>query len=140
MHTYIDCDFCANSASSGYGDLSPSTDASRLFTMAFASSGIIILGVFLGIIGTRLFEIREDGANEKLKMAKKKVLQQFSSPDQSFDEPPEPPPPRTLWDDVWGIFKIEAPIILFLILLATPVVWLEGWDVTMGFYWMFVTG
>jgi hypothetical protein len=137
MHTYIDCDFCANSASSGYGDLSPSTDASRLFTVAFASGGIVILGVFLGIIGTRLFEIREEGANEKLKMAKTKVMEQFSSPDQSSDEPP---PTRTLLEDVWEIFKIEAPIVLFLILLATPVVWLEGWDATMGFYWMFVTG
>jgi hypothetical protein len=116
--------------------LSPSTDASRLFTVAFASSGIIILGVFLGIIGTRIFEVREDRASEKLKFAQKRVMEQFSSQNQSS----EPPSKRTFWDDVWAIFKIEAPIVLFLILLAIPVVLLEGWDATMGFYWMFVTG
>jgi hypothetical protein len=126
--------------------LSPSTDASRLFTVAFASSGIIILGVFLGIIGTRLFEIREEKASEKLKLAQQKVLEQFSSPDQSSEQfssqnqSSELPPKRTFLDDVWAIAKIEAPIVLCLILLATPVVWLEGWDATMGFYWMFVTG
>eukprot|EP00980_Cylindrotheca_fusiformis_P030779 scaffold25411_cov152-Cylindrotheca_fusiformis.AAC.6 len=125
---------------SGYGDLSPTNDISRLCTVVFASSGIVILGVFLGIVGTRLFEVREERANEKIQTAQKQVLKQFKPHDsQSISEQP-PRKPMTFLDHVWEIFKVEAPIILLLMLLASPVVYLEGWDPIMGFYWMFVTG
>lgn len=102
----------------------------------FASSGIIILGVFLGIVGTRLFEIREERTQEKIRVAQQQILEQFSPP----QEISEPPAKKSFWDDVWEIAKVEAPIILLLILMASPVVYLEGWDPIMGVYWMFVTG
>jgi len=131
----------------GYGDLAPSTDISRLFTVAFASSGIIILGVFLGIIGARLFELREERNSVKLQGVKKQVMNQFdesgelvdnSNNDKKKDD--ESKEDETFVKDVWKIIKIEIPMILVLVMLSSPVVYLEGWDAIMGLYWMFVTG
>ncbi|CAJ1954484.1 unnamed protein product [Cylindrotheca closterium] len=134
----------------GYGDLAPSSDVSRLFTIAFASSGIVILGLFLGIIGTRLFELREEQVAIKLQGVKTKVMQQFDTVRQESESEkglvvkksvhgPVAGKP-TFAQDVWAIIKIEIPLILGLIMLSSPVVYLEGWDAVMGIYWMFVTG
>jgi len=43
----------------GYGDLSPTTVAGKLFTMFFSLYGISILGIALGIVGTMLAEKQE---------------------------------------------------------------------------------
>lgn len=133
----------------GYGDLAPSTDVSRFFTIFFASGGIIILGVFLGIIGTRLFELREERVNVKLQGVQKQVMTQFDTAigagevemmdhDDAKKEGEEER--ESFAKDVWEIIKIESPLILALMVLASPVVYLEGWDFVMGIYWMFVTG
>lgn len=145
----------------GYGDLAPTSDISRLFTIAFASCGIIILGIFLGIIGTRLFELREQRVSVKLQGVKNQVMTQFGTKHKidetgavevSFvddnDKKKEAKKADckkeedklTFAKEVWQIIKIEIPMILVLVMLSSPVVYLEGWDVIMGVYWMFVTG
>ena len=52
--TVIDSLFFAVSTftTCGYGDLEPSTTAGQVFTIFFAIYGVIILGVFIGIVGS----------------------------------------------------------------------------------------
>lgn len=47
------------------GDLYPSNDASRIFTVIFGLIGIILLGVFIGIFGQRAFEQLEQGSKSQ---------------------------------------------------------------------------
>ena len=147
----------------GYGDLAPSTDASRLFTIVFASFGIIILGVFLGIIGARLYELREERVHVKLQGVQHRVMTQFGTEHhvnetgavevvvmdnaamqkearQEEEMKKKEEKKGSFARDVWEIIKIESPLILVLFMLSSPVVYLEGWDFVMGIYWMFITG
>jgi hypothetical protein len=40
----------------GYGDLAPSTPGGKLFASLFALAGVVLLGVILGVVGSRLVE------------------------------------------------------------------------------------
>jgi hypothetical protein len=111
----------------GYGDLSPSTDLSRLFTVCFAIYGIVILGIFLGIIGEWIIEKHEESREKRIANARVKIMEQFSEEDNAL-----PPPERTFWGDTKDICISMAPIILVLVCMAAPIVYLEGWDYTMG--------
>jgi len=50
----------------GYGDLCPSNDASRLFTILIGCFGITILGIFLGIM-SELIMVRQEKRMEAIK-------------------------------------------------------------------------
>lgn len=44
----------------GYGDLEPTTTAGQIFTILFAIYGVIILGVFIGIVGSFISEHQQN--------------------------------------------------------------------------------
>mmetsp|Transcript_20941 Transcript_20941/g.45597 ORF Transcript_20941/g.45597 Transcript_20941/m.45597 type:complete len:193 (-) Transcript_20941:739-1317(-) len=69
----------------GYGDISPdSSDAGMIFTIFFSIYGIVILGIFLGILGDMLVERQEKIVNETLERTRKKYLgSMFKNPDHS---------------------------------------------------------
>jgi hypothetical protein len=106
-----------------------------MFTVLFASIGIIILGIFLGILGTRIFEAHNKEVKKIRKSVSEKILKQFSSEDTSEDRPE-----RTFSQDVVEILGLETPMLLILGSIALPVIYLEDWDLSTGIYWMFVTG
>jgi hypothetical protein len=110
--------------SSGYGDLSPKTDAGKLCTIFIALYGIIILGGFLSIIGEYIIEAHDANILRRLANARKKVLGQFSVEDTAVERPRE----NTFLDDVWDITRAECPIIGIMILLVIPIGWVEGWS------------
>eukprot|EP00804_Cyclotella_cryptica_P006481 CCRYP_012776-RC/>CCRYP_012776-RC protein AED:0.05 eAED:0.05 QI:240/0.57/0.5/1/0.57/0.5/8/4187/494 len=58
----------------GYGDITPSTHWGKLFASVFALGGIVILGLALGVIGSRLVEA-EIAATEKMKEKSSKALE-----------------------------------------------------------------
>jgi potassium channel subfamily K len=62
----------------GYGDYSPSTKGGRIFCCFFALTGICVLGIALGVVGSKMFE----GKVKSLKRAEQKltkdVLKLFS--------------------------------------------------------------
>ncbi|KAL7482743.1 hypothetical protein ACHAW6_008404, partial [Cyclotella cf. meneghiniana] len=58
----------------GYGDITPSTHSGKLFASEFALGGIVILGLALGVIGSRLVEA-EIAAAEKMREKSSKVLE-----------------------------------------------------------------
>jgi hypothetical protein len=111
----------------GYGDLAPANDASRVFTIFFALYGINILGMFLGNIGEYVIEKQEESMQKRMKNSRLKVMEQFAEDDSAL-----PPEERSYWKDLVGVCIKELPIFLVLIAIASPIVYIEGWDVVMG--------
>jgi hypothetical protein len=58
----------------GYGDITPTTRWGRLFASIFAMGGIVILGLALGVVGSRMVEA-EIEATEKMKERSSRVLE-----------------------------------------------------------------
>lgn len=51
-----------------------------------------------------------------------------------------PPPVRSFQKDLFHILQVEAKILAILAIVASPIIYMEGWDPIMGIYWMFITG
>ncbi len=51
----------------GYGDLYPTSDASRLFTALYIIVGVAVVLASLAIIGSKYLEIREDHIQKRWK-------------------------------------------------------------------------
>jgi voltage-gated potassium channel len=58
----------------GYGDITPTTRWGKLFASVFALGGIVILGLALGVVGSRLVEA-EIEATEKMKEKSSRALE-----------------------------------------------------------------
>ena len=112
----------------GYGDLSPSNDLSRAFVVPLAIYGIIILGIFLGVVGEFILARNDERIQQRLSNARVKVMEQFGKEDTAA-----PPERKSLLQEIISIVAAEAPIILILGILGAPIVYLEGWDVIMGY-------
>ena len=112
----------------GYGDLSPSNDLSRAFVVPLAIYGIIILGIFLGVVGEFILARNDERIQQRLSNARVKVMEQFGKEDTA-----SPPERKSLMREITSIVADEAPIILVLGILGAPIVYLEGWDVIMGY-------
>lgn len=108
--------------------MSPTNDYSRLFVIFFALYGIVILGIFLGIVGQFILEKNDENRKKRISNARVKVMEQFAPVDNAL-----PPKEHHLFNDIWEICVGEAPIILVLILLGAPIVYLEGWDPVQGY-------
>jgi len=63
----------------GYGDLSPTTMAGKVFTIFFSLYGISILGIALGIIGTNVAEAQETALKGVRIRASKRLLKLFDN-------------------------------------------------------------
>lgn len=119
----------------GYGDLSPTSDASRLIAMVLAFYGIVILGIFLGLVGDVILERYTRTKEDKMSNARLKVMEQFGEHDSAL-----PPREKSFVRELGEVCWAEAPIILCLVALGAPIAYLEGWNVVMGLYWMMITG
>lgn len=119
----------------GYGDLSPTNDLSRVFVIFFAIYGIVILGIFLGLLGELIIKRHDENLKKRMKNIRIKILEQFGEDDTAL-----PPEERSLFREVVTISLAEAPIVAILVVLGAPIVYLEGWEVIQGVYWMVVTG
>lgn len=119
----------------GYGDLSPSTDGGRLFTIFFALYGIGILGALLTIIGTAVIEAGHKAMAETEARAKKRLLAMFSTADDGGEETRG----QSLCQEVLLTVLRESPIILLLfifsILLGLP----EGRSIITSIYFAVIT-
>lgn len=109
---------------------------SRVLVLVFAFYGIVILGIFLGLAGDAMLEHHESNAKEKMSNARLKVMEQFGAEDSSA----LPAKERSFLGELGDVCRAEAPIILCLVALGSPIAYLEGWDVVQGLYWMMITG
>jgi hypothetical protein len=147
--TIIDSIYFATSTFTtvGYGDLEPSTEGGQLFTIFFATYGVIILGIFIGIVGHAISE-GQIKAIEKLQRSKtKKVLKMMFrqsnyestlSPQQSSSSNDSSSSfftdHATLFQDVMQVCRVEFPEILVVMFLAWILGLREGWSFTSTMY------
>jgi Ion channel len=111
----------------GYGDLSPSSSASRAFTVCFALYGIIILGIFLGVVGEFIIQRHEETMRKRLSNARIRILQNLGTDDTTI-----PPQQRSLMKLIMGILLAETPVLVGLVMLGAPIILLENWDMDKG--------
>ncbi len=74
----------------GYGDISPSSQEGRLFTVFFVSMGICIIGVALGVIGDYVVSEQARISKEMIAKAQQLALNDYeSSDDEDHKEAPK---------------------------------------------------
>ena len=80
------------------------------------------MGVFLGILGEWIIEKQERAKQERVEMARTKILHQFSEEDDAA-----PPKQFSFLNDCKNIVVSMVPIFSILICMAIPLAYLEGW-------------
>jgi hypothetical protein len=89
--------------------------------------GIIILGIFLGVVGESIIENHEETMKKRLSKARIRILQQLGTDDTTI-----PPQQRSLMKMILGIFLAETPVLFVLVVLGAPIILLEDWDMDKG--------
>lgn len=89
--------------------------------------GIVILGIFLGIVGEFILESNDDKMKKRIANARLKVMEQFGE-----DDTATPSEARTILSDVLAVVLAEAPVVLILAVLGAPIVYVEGWGAVKG--------
>lgn len=124
----------------GYGDISPDSSVlGMVFTMLYALYGIVILGIFLGMLGDIAIE-RQQELNKQLEnYASTKYLNSLTN---SHEESAEEPPSninRPIIYDIIDIVQGELIFIAILAVLCIPICYLENWSFLKGLYWLVIT-
>jgi hypothetical protein len=71
----------------GYGDHAPTTVAGQLFTIVFASYGVLILGVFIGVFGQALAQAQNKAIDKLRRKKEEEVLEiLFDTTDTEEDD------------------------------------------------------
>lgn len=127
------------------------TSCSIIFSsMAFAVYGIVILGIFLGIVGEKIMADQQDKKKSKIQAARRKYLQNFQQTESSEDVNPDATvdeserivvgeKSKTILNTAIYIFNKQFVSVVVLTAIAIPVILLEQWDAVKGIYWMVIT-
>ena len=107
----------------GYGDLEPQSQSSQLFTIFFAVYGVIILGIFIGVVGHGISEGRAATTHRWKRNQKRRLLHSLFP---EYRPPSYYPSERdsllqqrqrryswwsdhvSLLEDVWNVVKVEV--------------------------------
>jgi hypothetical protein len=119
----------------GYGDLAPTTQGGRLYTTFFGLYGLVILGVFLGIIGHTIGEMQRRHMKEIEKKASRKIIQMFEQTKDKEDGNRSELTTFTflglerdlIQRDVLQVFALELPVLVLVVLVFLFIGWWEGW-------------
>jgi hypothetical protein len=122
----------------GYGDIAPDKTSGKVFTIFLALYGIVILGIFLGVLGEYLVESHDRSLKAKQQKLKSNVVQSLatsstaiptqSAANTSQENPTEQSKTLTLWHDVWNVIVLEAPVVTVLCALSLLIGYCEGWS------------
>mmetsp|Transcript_5303 Transcript_5303/g.7503 ORF Transcript_5303/g.7503 Transcript_5303/m.7503 type:complete len:350 (+) Transcript_5303:622-1671(+) len=129
----------------GYGDLSPSTDAGRLFMIFYCLFGIVVLGVFLGIAGNFVVEANEAAMAKVKERSTKRMINKLEH--ENDTEGNETPPTeegdfhhkKTFREAIVEIILLELPIVALIGLLALIIGYTENWSIITSLYWSVIT-
>ena len=121
----------------GYGDLFPKTPWAKLYTIVLALYGIVILGIFLGVVGEYVVNLH----NKAIQLRRRKIsstvvqvlaleMDQRDSGDNTSDSDETQAVmsgakkelelrENNIWEDVSTIIVLEAPIVGVLLLLSS---------------------
>ena len=137
--TIIDsCYFaCVSFTTIGYGDIVPSTDASRLFTAFFALSGVACLGVALGVLGSNLVEAQTTALEQASELSQYQVMSLFDSSDKSSNGVTLASS-KSRWYHSAFVTQV-LPLFTLLFLCCWFLGKDAGWDVITTFYYCVIT-
>mmetsp|Transcript_18878 Transcript_18878/g.31213 ORF Transcript_18878/g.31213 Transcript_18878/m.31213 type:complete len:366 (-) Transcript_18878:314-1411(-) len=120
----------------GYGDITPSTDGGRLFTVIFSLYGIFILGFFAGLVGEKLVELHNAALKAMEDRGRKTVKEMFGASSSDDARPKR----RTVCTIICDVLQVELPLICLILLLGICYGTLvEGWTVVESLYFATVT-
>ena len=112
--------------------------------MCLSIYGIVILGIFIGIVGEKLLEMHNKMIVDDESTVRQALMKSLSSighgdgvlsPQQPDRR--EPPP---LYSEIFSIVLLEAPIVFILFVIASVIGYFEGWSLLDSSYWLIVTG
>jgi potassium channel subfamily K len=127
----------------GYGDLAPTSDASRLFTAFFALTGIAGLGIALGVLGSNLIEAQTNAMDRAGELSKHQVMSLFDSPQQQQVKEEEQvleekEPKQTPWY-CSALMRDTLPLLTVLLFFCWLIKFQSDWDVASTFYYCIIT-
>ncbi len=128
----------------------PSTDAGRLFTTVFALYGIIMLGIFVGIVGYALGkaqykEIKKLKAESRQSVLHRMFPRHAESMRLLRGESPEDRAAlilegnKSVLEDVKEVSTKAFPLLLAVVILACILGALEGWSMSSSLYFCIIT-
>jgi len=126
----------------GYGDISPdSSDAGMIFTIFYALYGIVILGIFLGILGDMAVERQQNLKQASLERTRKEYLTNMIAAESHHEiEEVTEEADKPFFLSIYQIVKEQIRNVIVLIILGIPIIILEKWSAVKGIYWLIVTG
>ncbi|OEU07060.1 Ion_trans_2-domain-containing protein, partial [Fragilariopsis cylindrus CCMP1102] len=126
----------------GYGDITPDDSASgMLFTIFYAFYGIIIIGIFLGILGdvSSYFPYHIVSAIDDLIIVTAAGSADNIDDDDDDESLLNEEKNVTILTDICTICREQFRYMIVLIIIAIPITILERWSVTKGLYWMIIS-
>jgi hypothetical protein len=125
----------------GYGNLTPTTPAGQVFTIFFAIYGVIILGVFIGVVGYSISEAQSKTLKKLKKGRREEILESlFTEDERQRKECDELIREGLLYDhaslmgDIKRVVMTELPAILIVAVAALVLGYRERWTVISTLY------
>lgn len=124
----------------GYGDISPTSDASRLFTSFYVLGAVAIISMALGVLGTYLLDAQEKAIERRREMSRYSVMSVFeASPECNI----EPADQEDKWWQIWDKYHLYITSFLALAVLLTLATFIgldeNGWNVIDTVYYFVIT-
>jgi potassium channel subfamily K len=123
----------------GYGDITPTTDSARLFTVFFALYGIGILTTLLGIIGQDFLEMGQDEMQKVKHRHTKLIMGMLSTSDKPGNIQEEGVPEKTLCREYFEVTVLEAPLVALVLLITILLGLPEGRSIISSIYYAVVS-
>lgn len=131
----------------GYGDLSPSTEGMKAFTILFASTGVGLLGAILGIVGQVFVKMQMQKWESIQGEQATEIMNQFDVDDDEKNDTASSLKPTKQHQHQSCMARLQeaaflVPLlhVLLIMVIGTTVLSLaEGWSPMDALYWTFVT-
>jgi Ion channel len=130
----------------GYGDIYPTSAGGQIFTMLLATYGVVILGIFIGIVGEMAVDLNAQKKRSRQKVIASKLLHSIENQgttngigtETDSSQPDESQ--RRLLGNIWHIILMELPIVSVLVVVALVIGRVEGWTPLQSVYWLAISG
>lgn len=129
----------------GYGDIYPTSPGGQVFTMLLATYGVVILGIFIGIVGEMVVDLNAKKKQSQQKIMASKLLHSIENQgrngaDTETGSSPQQESESGLLASVRHIILLELPIVSILVIVAVAIGRVEGWTALQSVYWLAISG
>lgn len=118
----------------GFGDLHPNSDSGQCLTILLALYGVVILGIFIGILGEVIVDSNSKAMQKQSEILYNEVTGALSRkgmdiPEVAEDRIEEVEKTKPLISEIFWIMMLEAPLVSVVVVLALVIGRVEGWSV-----------